>query len=785
MKLDSRKLIEKAVNFLLNILIFIFGAILLISIYTGVQTKILGNDYADFFGYSIFEVQTGSMAEAIEAGDWIVVKQTKKVKLDDVITYKLDGEYITHRVMEVYNGTYITKGDANPAKDDPVDQTQIVGKVVKILPNFGFIRRTIFNPSVLITLIITLFLFNLAFTKTKEKDTKKVAKIKKSDDGFGYMLINFLIKKTKIILEDLIDKAKVLVEDIKKKTDVKSKAKVKQPKPNRNISIDNELFMKYEQMYKSDKSDEDEYDDEELEKTSVYRVVSVDDADVSEKFKNLVRQIDKDEYKEEVETDEEEDELEKTSVYRVISVDDADVSEKYKEEVQEKEKDKEEDNDIEEELSKTSVYRVISVDASEVNNTLLEIAQNELKKTEAEEKNKTTKAEAVEEKSEFEDDDTLTKVNLDLLKSKKGLKGNKNIIDTAMFIKEEEINELTDILFNDEKIRFNKETIKDEFTKCFINARYYNYYGNTDGKNKKFSMSRFEKYIEANVNELIDNYHNKTDEYKKVVDYYAKGFVLIAKLDQAKDSISDLKAKKEFYKKEIIKYNEDLNNERIDDIINGVIKIQRNYTNMLDYFLKSLDTNSFELKFNKLSTKKNMFGLELDHNISFSRVYSDYIIDKTYTEGIVAEDKIPVTLSLLSVQIINDMLAYEYDKKYLLYITPSLYGKEKKFKSILKMFDDIHAKNSIIILLKLEDLLSNKKVIKQARKEGYKFALVFDKEISITQRDKANIYVADYIFVSKDVDVMLNVLSFIPEELADNVIYENVIEKIGDFGGDA
>jgi signal peptidase I len=105
MNLKNMNLIEKIINFLLNILIFIFGVILIISIYTGVQTKLLGNDYTDFFGYSIFEVQTGSMEETINAGDWIIVKLTQKVKLDDIVTYRLDKEYITHRIIEVYNGT--------------------------------------------------------------------------------------------------------------------------------------------------------------------------------------------------------------------------------------------------------------------------------------------------------------------------------------------------------------------------------------------------------------------------------------------------------------------------------------------------------------------------------------------------------------------------------------------------------------------------------------------------------------------------------------------------------
>ena len=78
---------EKIINVILNSLIFVFGIILLISIYNNLQVKVFGKDYSDFFGYSIFEVQTGSMKDAINPGDWIIVKSASNIKLNDVITY--------------------------------------------------------------------------------------------------------------------------------------------------------------------------------------------------------------------------------------------------------------------------------------------------------------------------------------------------------------------------------------------------------------------------------------------------------------------------------------------------------------------------------------------------------------------------------------------------------------------------------------------------------------------------------------------------------------------------
>ena len=69
--------------------------------------------------------------------------------------------------------------------------------------------------------------------------------------------------------------------------------------------------------------------------------------------------------------------------------------------------------------------------------------------------------------------------------------------------------------------------------------------------------------------------------------------------------------------------------------------------------------------------------MDLDHNIKFSKVYSNYIIDKTYNEGIIAENKTPILFILLLSQIIKDMINTNFSNKYIINITPSLYTKEK------------------------------------------------------------------------------------------------------------
>lgn len=165
MKTNLFTVLKKLINIILDFFIVILAGVLLIAIYNNVQINILGNSYSSFMGYSLFEVQTGSMEPEISAGDWIIVKSEKDYELKDVVTFEIDGEFVTHRIINKYGDTFVTRGDANNAKDSPISKEQIVGKEVKTLPTFGILRKTVFNPVVLIGLIIILYLSSSIFKK--------------------------------------------------------------------------------------------------------------------------------------------------------------------------------------------------------------------------------------------------------------------------------------------------------------------------------------------------------------------------------------------------------------------------------------------------------------------------------------------------------------------------------------------------------------------------------------------------------------------------------------------
>ena len=709
MGVDSKKVIEKIINVILDIAIFIFGIILIISIYNNVQTKILKNSYSSFFGYTVFGVQTGSMADEINAGDWIIVKKQKNFKTDDIVTFMQDGEFITHRIIQAYNDTFITKGDANNTKDDPINKDQIVGKVIKILPNFEIIKKTIFNPIVLFFLIVTLYLAVILFKKT---DTSKVSNNK--------LDLSKYIDKIKNI--KVVDKFKDIFGKIKKINVDKIKNNIKD-------SI-NENKSKLKEKVKK------------IEVTKVKEVTEVKEEKVivEEPQEEIIEETKEEEVIEPIEEDREII-LEPTSVV-----------------------------EDEEDLDKTMCFRVISVNKNEIEN-----AYN--KKIVIEEEETPEKVE--KEIKEVEKEEVIKK-NLELL-NKKGKKC-KNIIEKCMYIKEQEIEKIVEVLLDGEKSKTNYASIRDEFIKGYMDARYHNYSGDVNLEfNNKNKLKKLNELIQTAGDDLIKKYKGSDNKYSDKVYKFIDIFTLINCFENGKE-MPTLKEKRDEYSKKMKKHldYDDLYDRKVKSLVDEIIKTQKLYSGMIKYTLDKLDTNLFKVNYNSLS-KKNMYAIELEHNIAFSKVYSDYIVDKTYTEGVVAEDKLAVLLTLLSAQIVNNMINNEFDKKYVIYIPETIYSKSNKLDDIFDMFEDEFAKNSVVVLLQYSKMGENKDIIKKLIKQGYHFGVDINDASKFKVSDQTMFELVDYLFISSKNPNKESVLLFIKKELHTKIVYDEMSSKIGSY----
>ena len=695
--MKNKKIISKIVDILLNVLIVLLSIFLLVSLYTAVQVKFMHAEYADFFGYSLFEVETGSMHGTIEVGDWIIVKTTKDVNRNDIITYKSGKDFITHRVIEKYKGSYVTKGDANNTKDEAIDQEQVVGKVIKILPHFGILRRIFFNPIVIVCFIICLYFFNLTFKPGKSEFDLNVEKVVK--------LIKDRFKK-KPEKEKKLEKKEIAVPIPEEVPEEKIVEKVDPVVPKVETPVVETPIAEKIPV---------ENPEDPFGNTAMFRMVDID-ADTLELYHKAEEEI------QNTPADNEED-LSKTSVFRIISVDE----EEEEEEVPTIEEVVEEKENLEEEVPKTKTIEKVELEAEEI------IPPTSKK--------------------------VITK---EYITNKIHSKKAKNLLDKTFMIKRIVYDEVLDEILSEEKSYIVKSPMRKEFLEQYMNTKYFGI--ESDRKNLNSIMKEFSEELKKK---------NIRDERKVLtVEAYYKAFQFIHKIESKPEANS--------YEKELLSFKK-FDDETLESINLNIINTMKYSRDCLLELLSRFETNNFKDQYKKITGIKNLYGVSLKHNIQFSKVYSHYIVDKTYTEGIVSEDKLAVLLNLLLSKITTDIMNQDYESKYIVYIPSALYGKDKKLDKIVAMIENDYAKSHIFFLSTITDLIKNDDVSRLSKK-GYHFALSFDQSVKMKNKDMGYVYLADYYFVDAGLNTR-EITKGLPKEIIDQIIIDSLDKKIGDYKG--
>ena len=147
------KRIKKIVFVILSILL---GLVLAFNIYNFISIKVMHKDLASINGYAMLEVVSGSMEPTIYKGDIIIINtKDKDYKENDIITFRgKEGEFVTHRIIEIDDKTMITKGDNNNSEDDPIKTSSIVGKYVTKINGGGRILSSFKNPFTMVMIFI-------------------------------------------------------------------------------------------------------------------------------------------------------------------------------------------------------------------------------------------------------------------------------------------------------------------------------------------------------------------------------------------------------------------------------------------------------------------------------------------------------------------------------------------------------------------------------------------------------------------------------------------------------
>ena len=281
-------------------------------------------------------------------------------------------------------------------------------------------------------------------------------------------------------------------------------------------------------------------------------------------------------------------------------------------------------------------------------------------------------------------------------------------------------------VITDKKLNSN---ICDMIIDTYINIRYFNAYASV----RKTPIDNIEYYV-------VENYKKKyvDKDLKKnvmlIIDalIILRYIVLYEKFGEKDDAKTGLAQYEE-------KIYEKYNNTNI--LVSGLIKDIKSNCHKKEKYINELLSTDFSVD-KKPTNIDNVYDLLLDNSVKIPDLFSDVAVNRVYNSGTIYEDKMLVFYTLLTREILIDMISYDYNKKYLITFPESITDKKSKLDNLLSIINLEYLKERVVMKISYCDYKDQKDFYDSLIHDGYSFAIMIDDDI-------------------KDDIVMFNVFSFV------------------------
>ena len=307
----------------------------------------------------------------------------------------------------------------------------------------------------------------------------------------------------------------------------------------------------------------------------------------------------------------------------------------------------------------------------------------------------------------------------------------KNIMDTYLNFTEKKIKKYMRVIF----AGYYDEKIVSEYLRTYINARYYNI-RNTEKPARAFYLRILDE-LEFKQNILIRKNEEEAENIEekeanlKLINTVKEVFGYILFFDNVRnvDNFKSINSIKEVIKKIMQTVNVEFKIKTTKDFEETFYK--EITSDMLDkeIFLDKFETDEFSLRFENSAIRDDLYYAMLEHNVRMPSQYSESAIEKVYTEGIVAEDKLQIEYILLSLVAMRDIINGNFKDSYLAEFTSTLFKKKQKLDSILSLIGNQALQEKISLNISYSDYIKNQKGVLEYTKKGYNFVITLDDSI--------------------------------------------------------
>lgn len=297
----------------------------------------------------------------------------------------------------------------------------------------------------------------------------------------------------------------------------------------------------------------------------------------------------------------------------------------------------------------------------------------------------------------------------------------KNVMDMYLNFTEKRIKKYMKIIYG----RYYDEEVTTEYLRTYVNARYYNI-RNTDKPARAFYLRIID---ELEFKEQILIKKDKTKQ--KVINNVKKVFAYMLFFDNVRkvENFKKIESLREIIKKimEIVtsEFNIKTSKEKEESLYKEIT------SDMLeaDIFLDKFETDEFVLNFENCEQKEELYFAKLEHNVKMPMQYSDTAIEKVFTQGIVAEDKLQIEYMLLSVIAVRDIIAGNFKDTYIAEFADTLFKKKAKLDSLLSIIENQALQDKININIDYAEYVKNQRTVLEYTNKGYNFAITLDNTI--------------------------------------------------------
>lgn len=306
----------------------------------------------------------------------------------------------------------------------------------------------------------------------------------------------------------------------------------------------------------------------------------------------------------------------------------------------------------------------------------------------------------------------------------------KNIMDMYLNFTEKRIKKYMRIIYS----QYYNEDIVGEYLKTYVNARYYNI-RNTEKPARAFYLRiideiEFKKGILLKKNEEVEDREEK--ELKaKIINNVNEVFQYILFFDNVRkiENFKKIDSLMEIIKKIAEKVESEFDIKMAKDAQDKLYKEVTNDLLEKDIFLDKFETDDFYIMVENCEQRDNLFFAQLGHNVKMPIQYSETAIEKVFSEGIVAEDKLQIEYMLLSLVSLRDIIDGDFDDTYVAEFTTSLFNKKVKLDGILSIIGNQALQDKIHLNIDYSDYMKHQKAILEYTNKGYNFAITLDSAI--------------------------------------------------------